>query len=347
MATMPTHKRKQALGKWQARAASAAPWLIAGLVILIALGLAAYAAAASYDTVAGQAVAHGVSLPHLNPLGIDGGLFGIITLDIGLTVIGRPIWWLRLAARLFAIGTIAANASAGWPSPVGVGLRVAAPALFVLIVEAGRHVLLHRDTGTRGRIPVARWLLAPVSTAALWRRMKLWDLTDYRVALDMELSRRQAIVKLEMKYPAGWREAAPADLVWMLRDGVKMTEVLAMVAELTAPEPVPVAVLPTGPARRSKAAARGGPRPHRTAPKTVVADDLALEAKALELLAGDLTMSGAALARELGVSESYGRKLRRRLTQPDRPAVPVPAPVAKRTRTARKTAPGSVAGSAS
>ena len=39
------------------------------------LGLAAYAAAASYESVSGLAAAHHVPLSRLNPLGIDGGLF--------------------------------------------------------------------------------------------------------------------------------------------------------------------------------------------------------------------------------------------------------------------------------
>jgi hypothetical protein len=86
----------------------------------------------------------------------------------------------------------------------------------------------------------------------------------------------------------------------------------------------------TGPAGRSKAGTGG----HGTAPRTGPAagagtgpeDDIELESKALKLLATDLDMSGAELARKLGVSEGYGRKLRRRLTMtgpseavPDRP----------------------------
>jgi DNA gyrase/topoisomerase IV subunit A len=70
-----------------------------------------------------------------------------------------------------------------------------------------------------------------------------------------------------------------------------------------------------GPARSKTAARTGSGTSRRTAPD----DDLELEAKALKLLATDLDMSGAELARQLGVSEGYGRKLRRRLTG-DRPS---------------------------
>jgi hypothetical protein len=73
-----------------------------------------------------------------------------------------------------------------------------------------------------------------------------------------------------------------------------------------------------GPARRSRTApARAGTAP-RSSAGTAPEDDVELEARALKLLATDLTMSGAELARKLGVSEGYGRKLRRRLG-PDRP----------------------------
>jgi hypothetical protein len=68
----------------------------------------------------------------------------------------------------------------------------------------------------------------------------------------------------------------------------------------------------TARARRSRGKARN-------APGSAPADDVTLEARALELLASDLEMPGAELARKLGVSPGYGRKLKARLTQGDRP----------------------------
>jgi len=315
---------------------------LAALIALIALGLAAYAAAASYDTVSAQAVIHGVSLPRLNPIGIDGGLFGIIIFDIALTWQGRAIWWLRLAARVFALGTVAANAAAGWPSAYGVGLRIAAPALFVLIVEGGRRVLLHarhadererrearraerraeRERRRGDRIPAMRWLLDFRGTLAIWKRMQLWREPSYAKAVGMELERLAAIEKLAARYrPGAWQDKAPADLVWMLTAGVRMAEALERVAELTRAEPAVTPVLAVVSARKAAGSARrtgtgparsgSAPRPDtRTAPE----DDLELEARALKLLATNLNMTGGELGRRLGVSEGYGRKLRRRLT---------------------------------
>lgn len=56
-----------------------------------------------------------------------------------------------------------------------------------------------------------------------------------------------------------------------------------------------------------------------TAGKSAPDDEVTMEARALDLLATDLDMSGAELARRLGVTPGYGRKLRAKLTQQDRP----------------------------
>lgn len=242
------HMTKRALEKLAAlvSAATGRTAFLAATVALIAAGLGTYAAAASYDTISHLAAAHGVALPQYNPIGIDGGLAGVIILDIVATWLAEPIWWLRLAARLFAAGTIAANAAAGWPDPTGTGLRIAAPVLFVIIIEAGRTMLLRgkraderqrkaaaRERRRRERIPRIRWVLDFGGTYALWKRMRLWKEPSYARAVNMELERLAAIEKLAMRYGAeAWQDRAPADLVWMLTSGVRMPEALTRVAEL-------------------------------------------------------------------------------------------------------------------
>jgi hypothetical protein len=224
--------------------------VIAAFVVLLASGLGALAAAASYDTVSHLAAAKGVALPRLTPVGIDGGLAGVILLDIVATWLAEPIWWLRMTARLFAAGTIAANAAAGWPDLTGAALRIGAPVLFVVLVEAGRTLLLRgkkaderkrkaaaRQARRGDRIPRVRWLLDFKGTLAMWRRMRLWRESSYAKAVTMELERVAAIEKLGMEYGAEeWKAKAPADLVWMLTSGVRMTEALGRVGELLAGE---------------------------------------------------------------------------------------------------------------
>jgi len=315
------HARGRTLKRWQSVTAAV-------IVTAFALSLAAYAAAADYATVSGQAAKYHVALAGLNPLGLLGGLFGITIIDIALTWIGKPIWWLREFARIFAVAVVLANGSAGWPSPVGTGLRIAAPALFVIITEAARHTLLHREDDDRKRkrderIPRIRWVLDFAGTFALWRRMRLWDVRSYRAAVDTELSRLVAIEQLAAKYPAGWQQAAPADLVFMLRRGVRMTDALAKVTELTAPPPeVPAdedsASRPKRTAKPAPKKAPSSPRKRAVAspPGTQVPKDVDTQAEALRILAGEPDISGSELGERLGMTKRYGQMLKKNLAPP-------------------------------
>lgn len=311
---------------------------VACVVMLVSLILAGYGAAGSYDNLSHLAAARRVPLPRLVPVGLDGGLIGIIVLDIMLTWAGYPLWGLRATGRLFAAATIAANAIAGWPDPVGVFLRVFAPVLIVVITESVRAMLLKRrsEAGGSEGVPLARWLLDFRGTARLWRRMKLWRIRDYAEAVDMELSRLQAIEKLAALYgPASWRQAAPKHLAWMLRKGVRMPEALEMVAELTAPaKPEPALRNRPGTTGRNQGRKRaaGAARNRQPvlagspAPEAGPDEGLSIEAEAriLELIGEGYTPSEARVLELIeegnsasragllaGKSDSYGRQVAR------------------------------------
>jgi type IV secretory pathway VirB2 component (pilin) len=220
------------LKNWQART-------VVAVVAVVAVGLAVYSAAASYETVSHLAAKYGVPLSRWTPVGLDGGLFGAIIINIGLIWLKKPVWWFGMVARFFAIAVIAANGAAGWPRPIGIGLRVAAPVLFVIIMEAAQYVLLYRTDAAEverqrkrdERIPLARWILAPFPTFVIWRRKKLW--TDSHLpqsAIDAELS----VIRLAELYGDEWQEKADADLVWMIQSGVNMDQVLERVRKLLA-----------------------------------------------------------------------------------------------------------------
>nr|CEL17463.1 hypothetical protein [Kibdelosporangium sp. MJ126-NF4]CTQ91310.1 hypothetical protein [Kibdelosporangium sp. MJ126-NF4] len=191
--------------------------------------------------MAGLAAEVGVPLPGLVPVGIDGGLVGVVVLDLVLAWTGQPVGWLRQFARLLTVGTVAANVSAGWPDPVAVGLHCAAPVMLLVMVEAGRAVLLRRvgyEMGeVRDRIPWGRWVLSPVRTWLLWRRMVLWRITSYREALEAELGLRRACASLRMRYGRRWKRKAPGDVVWMLRTGVSAQEACVRARSLAAEVP--------------------------------------------------------------------------------------------------------------
>ena len=211
--------------------------------LAMAVVLAAYGAIGSYTTIATTADQVGVPFPDLVPIGIDGGLIGVITLDLILAWTGHPVGWLRQLARLLTIGTVAANVSAGWPNPAAVGLHAAAPVMLLAMVEAGRAVLLRRTglaTGLgRDRIPLGRWLLSPWRTWSLWRRMVLWHITSYHNALDMEAHIRRAHTQLRTEYGRHWKRHAPADLVWMLNTAPFAHEACQRIGTMPkAPEPL-------------------------------------------------------------------------------------------------------------
>jgi hypothetical protein len=219
---------RRRLSRWQAWAGV--------LTIALALGVFAYGAAGSYDSVFHLAERHKVPLPRLVPIGVDGGLVLALLADIVLTWIRQPIWWLRDAARTLVGGSVIANAAAGWPDPIAVFLHCFAPLIVLLITEAGRTALLRKNAEDDGRdgIPLVRWLASPLATAALWRRMALWGLKSYAAAVTAEVSRRQAIMQLQQHYGHQWRKLAPGDLVWLLRTGNRLQEACARVGAITA-----------------------------------------------------------------------------------------------------------------
>jgi hypothetical protein len=304
----PQHEKQQRT-RWQTAGVAA----IIGTTALIGLGLAAYSAAASYESVSGLAVAHHVPLPRLNPLGIDGGLFGVIIISVALIWMGIRIPWLRATARLFAAGTVAANAAAGWPDPVSVGLRVAAPVLFVVLMETVSAVLLHHGGEAEG-IPLSRWLLDFRGTARLWRRMKLWRIRDYAQAVDIELSRLDAIEKLAETFGPAWQDKVPGNVAWMLRAGVRMDDALVRVAELTT-EPEGEVHPPKRP-QVSSAKKRRASVPKKAAASPPEADAVSTRAEAVLILEAEPGISGSELGRRLGKTERYGQMLKGELTDP-------------------------------
>lgn len=208
---------------------------VVAVATAVTLGLivAGYGLAGSYVTVSGLAARRGVPLPGLVPAGIDGGVLAVVAMDLVLAWVGMPVAWLRQLVRMLAVGTIMANVIGGWPDPIAVGLHAAAPIMLLAMIEAGRTVLLRRLGQARGTardaIPFARWMLAPLRTCRLWRRMILWQVTSYRQAIDTELELRCAIALLRTRHGRYWRRRAPADLVWMLRTGVHVDEACARV----------------------------------------------------------------------------------------------------------------------
>ncbi|MFI0735720.1 DUF2637 domain-containing protein [Streptomyces sp. NPDC021225] len=242
--------------------------ILIGVVVTGAVVIAAIGFAGSYSAVRDLARDKGFgAFANVLPIGIDAGIVVLLALDLLLTWLRIPFPLLRQTAWLLTAATIAFNGAAAWPDPLGVGMHAVIPILFVVSVEAARHAIGRIADITADRhmesVRVARWLLAPVPTFRLWRRMKLWELRSYDQVIRLEQDRLVYRARLRARYGRAWRRKAPVESLMPLRlarYGVPLAETapagLAAAgldpAELT-PTPQPAA-LPYG----GRAAGAGG-----------------------------------------------------------------------------------------
>jgi hypothetical protein len=192
--------------------------VVAGGALLLAL----VGFLGSYTAVSKLARAEKLgAFSHVFPLGVDAGIVVLLALDLLLAWLRIPFPLLRYTAWLLTGATIWFNASVAWPDPLGVGMHAVIPLLFVVVVEAARHAVgrLADITADRHIEPVrlARWLLAPLPTFVLWRRMKLWELRSYEQTIRFEQNRLVYRAQLEARFGRRWRRKAPVEMLLPLR----------------------------------------------------------------------------------------------------------------------------------
>lgn len=193
-----------------------------GVVVTGAVLIAAIGFVGSYAAVRELAEEKGFgTFAVVFPIGIDAGIGVLLALDLLLTWVRIPFPLLRHTAWVLTAGTIAFNAAAAWPDPVGVGMHAVIPVLFVVVVEAARHAVgriadITADRHMEG-VRLTRWLLSPVPTFRLWRRMKLWEIRSYDDVIQLEQDRLVYRARLQMKYGRNWRRKAPIEAMMPLR----------------------------------------------------------------------------------------------------------------------------------
>ncbi|THA48154.1 DUF2637 domain-containing protein [Streptomyces sp. A1136] len=196
--------------------------ILVGVVVAGAVVIAGIGFAGSYSAVRALALKKGFgNFSLVFPIGIDAGICVLLALDLLLTWIRIPFPLLRQTAWLLTIATIAFNGAAAWPDPLGVGMHAVIPILFVVTVEAARHAVgriadITADRHMEG-VRITRWLLSPVPTFKLWRRMKLWELRSYEQAVGMEQDRLIYQARLQARYGRAWRRKAPVEALMPLR----------------------------------------------------------------------------------------------------------------------------------
>jgi uncharacterized protein DUF2637 len=201
--------------------------VVAGAVIIAAIGFAG-----SYAAVRALALHKGFGwFANVFPVGVDAGIVVLLALDLLLTWLRIPFPLLRQAAWLLTAATVAFNGAAAWPDPLGVGMHAIIPVLFVVTVEAARHAIgrvadIAADKHMES-VRVTRWLLAPLPTFRLWRRMKLWELRSYEEVIGRERDRLVYRALLRARYGVAWRRRAPTEAIMplrMARFGVPLAE---------------------------------------------------------------------------------------------------------------------------
>ncbi|WP_229713475.1 DUF2637 domain-containing protein [Streptomyces fuscichromogenes] len=240
--------------------------VLIGVVVTGAMIIAGIGFAGSYAAVRELAIKKGFgNFSYVFPIGIDAGICVLLALDLLLTWIRIPFPLLRQTAWLLTVATIAFNGAAAWPDPLGVGMHAVIPILFVVSVEAARHAIgriadITADKHMEG-VRLTRWLLSPVPTFLLWRRMKLWELRSYDQVIKLEQERLVYQARLRSRFGRAWRRKAPVESLMPLRlarYGVPLAE--------TAPEGLAAAgieipvLLPAAPAGEQRPELAPGPR---------------------------------------------------------------------------------------
>ncbi|MFM9615852.1 DUF2637 domain-containing protein [Streptomyces sp. V2] len=196
--------------------------VLIGVVVTGAVIIAGIGFAGSYAAVRELAIKKGFgNFSYVFPIGIDAGICVLLALDLLLTWIRIPFPLLRQTAWLLTMATIAFNGAAAWPDPLGVGMHAVIPVLFVVAVEAARHAIgrmadITADKHMEG-VRLTRWLLSPVPTFLLWRRMKLWELRSYDQAIKLEQDRLVYQARLHSRFGRAWRRKAPVESLMPLR----------------------------------------------------------------------------------------------------------------------------------
>ncbi|MFI8291981.1 DUF2637 domain-containing protein [Streptomyces sp. ms191] len=226
--------------------------VVAGAVIIAGIGFAG-----SYAAVRELALEKGFGdFSYFFPIGIDAGICVLLALDLLLTWIRIPFPLLRQTAWVLTAATIAFNGAAAWPDPLGVGMHAVIPVLFVVAVEAARHAVgriadITADKHMEG-VRLTRWLLSPIPTFRLWRRMKLWELRSYEQVIKLEQDRLIYQARLQARFGRAWRRKAPVEALMPLRlakYGVPLAETAAAGLAAAGVEP---ALLPPQPAQAAQ-----------------------------------------------------------------------------------------------
>ncbi|WP_411092956.1 DUF2637 domain-containing protein [Streptomyces sp. 049-1] len=284
---------------------------LAGVGALAAAGVGALGLISSFDAVSAAAARWGFGEPWMLPVGIDVAIPVFTLANLLLIRMDMALAWVRFVPWVLTLITCGLNVAAGhalW-AKVAHGTM---PLLWVVFSEIGAHIYAVRIGAATGRrmekVRFSRWLLAPLSTFALWRRMTLWEVTSYTTALARERERLLARAELRERYGRSWRRSTPRRERVLLRLG-ELSPAGTVPDATPAPEPTP-----ERPAEQSTPPDAKAPRKRpskgrgKSAPRSVA--DLLSEARTLTADWPDTGVNAEALRKALHCGAAPARQVR-------------------------------------
>ncbi|MFF4228004.1 DUF2637 domain-containing protein [Streptomyces sp. NPDC001820] len=239
-------------------------WLL-GTVAVLAAGVGGLGLASSFEAVSTAGARWGFAYPWMLPVGIDVAIPVFTAAFLLLIRTDMPLGWVRFVPWALTGVTCWLNIAAGH----SVSAKLAhgtMPLLWVVLSEVAAHVYAVRIGAVTGRrmerIRRSRWLLAPASTFALWRRMTLWEITSYADALERERERQLARAELRERHGRRWRSKTPRPERVLLKLG-ELSPASADLAPAPPKAPVPPTDAAPKPLRKRNAKAKA-PKGQRT-----------------------------------------------------------------------------------
>ncbi|MFE9853483.1 DUF2637 domain-containing protein [Streptomyces sp. NPDC005576] len=245
----------------QATAATLGARLVGWLLPLVAgvgmpvVGVIGFAA--SYTTLKQFALHHGFShgFAPFFPIGIDVSIVALLALDLFMVRRGTPWPVVRYAAHFMTLVTVVLNATEGigaetsgagqaeaaggvwdslWANPLWALSHAVMPGLFVLGIEGARKILMHAARIKQGtatdRVPLHRWVLSPIATARLYRRMRLAAVRSYPEMVRREQDLAGYVVHLTQRHGGDLKKASEIERlpITMAPRGYTVEEALAL-----------------------------------------------------------------------------------------------------------------------
>ena len=182
-------------------------------VVLAAAAVSTLGLLSSYTALENAALGWGWSWPWLLPVGIDVSIPAFTGVSLLLIRMGMELRWIRWAPRALTFGTVYLNWEAGSSLAGQIG-HAFLTLLWVVFSEVAAHVYATRIGAVTGKkrmetVRRSRWLLAPLPTARLRRRMILWEITSYDEALARLQEQTWMRARLRETYGWRWRSKAP------------------------------------------------------------------------------------------------------------------------------------------